>query len=78
MLRSLLGTLVLAAAAVPPPELSDQTYATWRDRIRPTAAERCFETVPWRTALWDAVVEAQSRDKPILLWAMNGHPLACT
>jgi hypothetical protein len=24
------------------------------------------------------VIEAQQRDKPILLWTMNGHPLACT
>ena len=78
MLRSLLGTLVLAAAATPPPELNDQTYAQWRDHIRPKSKEKCFETVPWRTTLWDAVMEAQKVDKPILLWAMNGHPLACT
>ena len=27
---------------------------------------------------WDAVIEAQARDKPILLWSMNGHPLCNT
>jgi len=78
MLHGLLGTLVLAAAAGPPAELNDQTYAQWRDHIRPKVKETCFCTVPWRTTLWDAVIDAQQDDKPILLWAMNGHPLACT
>ena len=78
MLSSLLGPLVLVAAAAPPAELNDQTYAHWRDLIRPKSQELCFATVPWRPVFWDAVVEAQKLDKPILLWAMNGHPLACT
>ena len=26
----------------------------------------------------EALIAAQKEDKPILLWAMNGHPLACT
>ena len=28
--------------------------------------------------LAEAVVQAHAQDMPILLWAMNGHPLACT
>ena len=55
-----------------------ETFAKWRDHIRPKAAEVSWEEVPWRATLWDAVVEAQGKEKPILLWAMNGHPLACT
>jgi hypothetical protein len=80
MLRGLVATLVaaLAAALGPPAELNDQTFAAWRDRIRPKAPERCFETVHWLPTFWDGVMAAQEQDKPILLWAMNGHPLACT
>ena len=80
MLRGLLVPLVVALAGAegPPAELNDNTFASWRDRIRPKAAERCFETVPWLPTFWDGVVAAQEEDKPILLWAMNGHPLACT
>ena len=80
MLRSLVGTLVLvmAAAAGPPRELNDKTFTQWRDRIRPKSDELCFETVPWLPTLWEGVMAAQKQDKPILLWAMNGHPLACT
>jgi hypothetical protein len=78
MFGSLLCALMLAAAAGPPAELTDRTYDQWRDHVRPKAKELCFCTVPWRSTFWDAVVEAQKQDKPILLWAMNGHPLACT
>jgi hypothetical protein len=72
------SVLVLAGAGGPPAELSDKTFAAWRDRIRPKAAERSFETVHWLPTFWDGVMSAQKEDKPILLWAMNGHPLACT
>jgi hypothetical protein len=80
MLRGLLVTLVVALAGAegPPLELNDETFTSWRDRIRPKAEERCFETVHWLPTFWDGVMTAQKEDKPILLWAMNGHPLACT
>jgi len=80
MLRGLFAMLVVALAAAdgPPVELNDKTSAAWRDRIRPKAPERCFETVHWLPTFWDGVMTAQKEDKPILLWAMNGHPLACT
>lgn len=70
--------VALGADEGPPAELSDKTFAAWRDRIRPKAEERSFETVHWLPTFWDGVMTAQKEDKPILLWAMNGHPLACT
>jgi hypothetical protein len=80
MLRGLFGSLVVvfAVAAEPSAELNDATFAKWRDRIRPKTEEKCFETVHWLPTFWDGVIAAQKQDKPILLWAMNGHPLACT
>lgn len=60
-------------------ELNEQNFARLRDYIVPTPEElRWEEAVPWRTSFWSAVVEAQARNMPILAWAMNGHPLACT
>jgi hypothetical protein len=70
--------LIFAAAQGPSTELSDKTFAPLRDLIRPKGEELCFETVPWLPTFWEAVVAAQEKDRPILLWAMNGHPLACT
>jgi hypothetical protein len=46
--------------------------------IVPAPADLRWTAIPWRAALWDAVVDAHGLRKPILLWAMNGHPLACT
>lgn len=59
-------------------ELNDQTFETWRQYIVPKASELAFESCGWHGTLWSAVLEANRQDKPILLWAMNGHPLACT
>jgi hypothetical protein len=78
--------LALAAAAgqsgqqpdSPPTQLNDKTLAKWRDFIRPSADELCFETAEWLPTFWEGVIAGQQQDKPILLWAMNGHPLACT
>ena len=78
MLETILGALVLLAAPPSPAGLSDRTYTRWRDHIRPRPEELAWQTVPWRSTFWDAVVEAQRQDRPILVWAMNGHPLACT
>lgn len=77
MLAHLLGLLVLSGQAAPP-ELNDQTYAKWRDHIRPKPAELNWETVPWRPVFGEGMVEAQEKNMPVLIWVMNGHPLACT
>lgn len=40
--------------------------------------DEAWLAIPWRPALGPAVLEASKKRKPILLWAMNGHPLGCT
>jgi hypothetical protein len=50
----------------------------WKSLIVPSASEARYEEVGWYPSMWSAVVEAQRQDKPVLLWAMNGHPLGCT
>ena len=70
--------LLVSASALPAQELTEETYATWRDHVLPEADELAFREIPWRTSFWEAVVEAQEQDRPILLWAMNGHPLCNT
>ncbi len=71
-------TLLAAALSFQVPELDETNFAQWRDTIRPKAAELVFEDCDWKPTFWEGVVEAQATGKPILLWAMNGHPLACT
>jgi hypothetical protein len=59
-------------------QLTDETFQRWFDYVRPKKEELAYQAIRWRPTLWEGVVEAQQEEKPILLWAMNGHPLACT
>lgn len=46
--------------------------------VVPTGKELAWRDVPWHPNFWNAVIEAQEKGQPVLLWAMNGHPMACT
>ena len=67
-----------ADEAVAPPVLTDATFDALLAEVLPEADECAFEEIPWRASFWQAVTEANAADRPVLLWAMNGHPLACT
>lgn len=56
-------------------ELNEATYEVWRDHVLPRGWELNYQKIGWRTSFWEAVIEANEKDKPILMWAMNGHPL---
>lgn len=60
------------------PELTRETYAELAALVRPSTAECAWRAPGWRPSFGAAVAEARVEKKPILLWAMNGHPLACT
>lgn len=77
MLRTILGSVMILAAAATT-QLTNETYTQLRDQIRPTPQELSWQTIPWQSTFWSAVIEAQQKEKPILAWMMNGHPLACT
>ena len=59
-------------------EVTAKNWNKIRKAVLPDKADNQWRKVLWRATLWDAVIEAQEADKPILLWAMNGHALACT
>ena len=60
------------------PVLNEQTCKHWLDFIRPTEDEVKWRKIGWRTDFWLAIQEAKELQRPILLWTMNGHPMACT
>lgn len=68
----------IALASMQAPVLDDASYLKIRDLVRPSASETKWREIPWQPDLWSAAVKAHRESKPILLWAMNGHPLACT
>jgi hypothetical protein len=76
---SLLATLALTSATFgQQPKLTERTYTRLRDTVLPSKEEERWRNVDWKSSFWEAVVEAQKAEKPILLWAMNGHPLGHT
>lgn len=80
---ALVATVALAcapASAQAPAVLapSQKNFDKWLTFIRPDQTERAYQRIAWRNRFWPAVAEARKLGRPILLWAMNGHPLGCT
>jgi hypothetical protein len=75
--------LLLAAARTGwaqdgPPVLDEKSVKSWVDFIRAQPDELKWEKLGWRTELGAAAQEAKALQRPILLWAMNGHPCGLT
>ena len=73
-----LTLLISLAPGLPAQDRKDDSFEPLFASVVPTVREMTWRTVPWHANFWDAVIEAQDKDRPLLFWAMNGHPLACT
>ncbi|SVC46217.1 uncharacterized protein METZ01_LOCUS299071 [marine metagenome] len=80
MKKLLLVFLVFSGCKVfkEPFSLTEKTYQMWRDFIKPTESDLAWTRIQWRTSFQEGLMEAEAKQKPMLLWAMNGHPLGCT
>ena len=58
--------------------LPAQDLDAWRDVLRPSAEELRFTTIDWAPTFLGGVRRAAEEERPLLFWAMNGHPLGCT
>jgi hypothetical protein len=74
----LIAAALLAASSPVAQELRDETFGAWYSSVLPKQSELAWRTIGWRGTLGEAWLEARTKDMPILLWAMNGHPLGCT
>jgi len=61
-----------------PIELTLQNFDQFMNRVLPDSADLDWKKIRWESQLTEAILEANREDKPILIWAMNGHPLGCT
>lgn len=50
----------------------------WVEHLSPVGDELAFENISWIPDFAGGVTEADARQRPLLFWAMNGHPLGCT
>lgn len=58
-------------------ELNLASFKRLHQQLQPDGDE-LWRSVPWRTNLLAAQAEAALVDKPLFIWAMDGHPLGCT
>ncbi|MCY3682853.1 MAG: hypothetical protein OXH16_15740 [Gemmatimonadetes bacterium] len=58
------------------PALTDETFEVLFEACRPQK-ER-WTDIPWIGGLWEGRQKAAREEKPLFIWAMNGHPLGCT
>ena len=82
-LFSLLIVCVFAAAGLSQDDevdsaegLAEKEFTQLHAQLHPK--DQTWKSIPWRTSLLDAQRTAVKQQKPILIWAMDGHPLGCT
>ncbi|NNE90662.1 MAG: hypothetical protein HKN23_03360 [Verrucomicrobiales bacterium] len=63
-----------AAPHWPAPEITEANLDEWMTFLRPSDEELGWRKVRWHHDLSEAAAEAKRLQRPILLWAMNGHP----
>jgi hypothetical protein len=59
------------------PRLSTE-YAKLRDQILPSPSEKSYRKIEWRASVLHGIIDAQKKDKAVMIVLMNGHPLGCT
>lgn len=78
--RAVLAAFALLACAAEPDARLRPTadnFARIHALIRPRPEEEKWLQIPWLTDLWEARQKAAAEGKPILLWEMDGSPMAC-
>ena len=93
MLQSILASALLAipapqdpteataeATVLPEPRVvpTQASLAAWRDHLVPAESELRWESIPWHVTFAEGLRAASEQARPLLFWAMNGHPLGCT
>lgn len=58
-------------------ELTEKRCSELIAELQP-GEEAIWRTIPWKLSVLEARAEAFKQDKPIFIWAMDGHPLGCT
>ena len=76
LLIVVVATQLTAAPTASAAELTDADFRQLHKELQP--GDEPWLTIPWKIALLNAQQTAAKEDKPIFIWAMDGHPLGCT
>ena len=58
--------------------LDGDNFEAWAEYIWPQGIELEWEQIDWLPTFEEGVRRADATGRPVLMWAMNGHPLGCT
>ena len=73
---SLATALVSNCSELSAADLSDFEFERLHKTLQP--GDEPWLTIPWKISVLNAQQTAAKEDKPIFIWAMDGHPLGCT
>ena len=59
------------------PPITEKQFAKLFNEID-SPLDKPWRQIPWKISLLEAQKEAAQQQKPIFIWAMDGHPLGCT
>ncbi len=81
-MRSMLGLLgwFLVVTVIPKVgagELTEERCTELIAELQP-GKDAIWRSIPWKLSVLEARAAAFKQDKPIFIWAMDGHPLGCT
>ncbi len=68
--------MMLKEITNPAPALTDETFEALFEVCQPQ--KEYWTDIPWIGELWKGRQKAACEEKPLFIWAMNGHPLGCT
>ncbi|MFT7679283.1 MAG: hypothetical protein ACI8QC_003284 [Planctomycetota bacterium] len=60
------------------PVVTAENLAAIVAAVVPGEDELKWRSIPWRPTLFDGLQDGAEERRPVLLWAMNGHPLGTT
>lgn len=69
--------VLLSLPSIAAAELTESEFQRLHKALQPTP-DSPWRSIPWKISLLDAQHTAVKENKPIFIWAMDGHPLGCT
>jgi hypothetical protein len=72
----MLAALIISAQATTqtPASLNWQTFESIKAHASLQGNDTIFQSLNWRTRIFDGLVDGQKADKPVLMWLYFGDP----
>ena len=71
-----MSAMILALLLGMTGDLSLDEFRRLHVQLQP--GDQPWRTIPWKISLLEARALAAKEQKPLFIWAMDGHPLGCT